>query len=89
MQCGSGSPSSPVFEDFFGFPVPIIRHSFPTIWYMKNLVMEMVGKREDSVKHESHKEVNMAAVITVIALVLFFIGASFYLVIDSYLEATT
>jgi hypothetical protein len=56
---------------------------------MKNLVMEMVGKRKDTVVNESHKEVNMAAVITVIALVLFFIGASFYLVIDSYLEATT
>lgn len=51
--------------------------------------MELVGKRQDTAIQESHKEVNMAAVITVIALVLFFIGASFYLVIDSYLEATS
>ena len=63
-----------------------IRHSFPSIAGMKDTVMELVGKRTSSTT-EVKDEVNLAAVITVIALVLFFIGASFYVVIDSYLEA--
>jgi hypothetical protein len=56
---------------------------------MKNLVMELVGKRANAANNETHEDVNVGAVITVIALVLFFIGASFYLVIQSSLEATT
>ncbi len=56
---------------------------------MKNLVLELVGKRPGVAKSETHADVNVAAVITVIALVLVFIGAGFYLVIDSYLQATT
>jgi hypothetical protein len=56
---------------------------------MKNLVMELVGKRESAAKSETAEDVNIAAVITVIALVLVFIGAGFYLVIDSYIQASS
>jgi hypothetical protein len=55
---------------------------------MKNSIMELVGNEAGSAV-EAKEDVNIAAVITVIALVLFFIGASFYVVIDSFLTATT
>lgn len=51
--------------------------------------MDLVGKKNSAVSTDTHEDVNIAAVITVIALVLVFIGAGFYLVIDSYIQASS
>ncbi len=48
--------------------------------------MKTAGKNEGVMKTETREDFNLGATIIMILLVLSFIGASFYILISSYME---